>query len=191
MSFFALCVHVVNFIVMWSLPVFFFEKKDGKLNFSWAATALPFAVGPTVMLLVHFGALEPLALGETAAHALRIVGVVLAILSTLLVVWTWRTHRIRLSLWHMENDAPESLVTSGPYAWMRHPFYTSFLFGTLAAACHAPHLGLAATFVYAFVILDRTAAREERRLAKSQFGAQYTAYMRSTPRFMPWSPRRP
>lgn len=191
MSSLTLPVHAINFIVMWSLPVLFFEKKDGKLNLSWAATALPFAAAPTLVLLVYLGVLEPLALGVAATQALQLVGVVLAILSTLLVAWTWRTHRIRLSLWHMENDAPQSLVTSGPYAWMRHPFYTSFLLGTLGAACHAPHLGLVATFVYAFVVLDRTAAREERRLAKSQFGAEYTEYMRATPRFFPLSPRRP
>lgn len=185
MTFISLGIQLLNFAIMWSLPVLFFEKKDGRLNVSWFLTALPFALGPTFMLLVDFGVLAPLPLGEGPTAVLRALGVALAVASTGLVVWTWRTHQVRLALWHMENDAPASIVTTGPYAFVRHPFYTSFLLGTLGAACHAPHLGLVATFVYAAVVLDRTAAREERRLSQSAFGAEYVAYMGRTGRFLP------
>ena len=57
--------------------------------------------------------------------------------------------------------------------------------GTLGALCHAPTLGLVATFVYAAVVLDLMAAREERRLSQSAFGAEYVAYIARTGRFLP------
>lgn len=182
----SLLIHLADFIVMWSLPVLFFEKKDGRLNLQWFLTAMPFAVTPALWMLVHLGYLAPLPLGSAVATALKAIGVALALASIGLIAWTWRTHRVPLSLWHMENDAPTSLVTSGPYAFIRHPFYTSFLLGILGAACSAPHLFLVLTFGYAAVILDRTAAREEARLSTSQFGLEYRVYVQRTGRFVPW-----
>jgi protein-S-isoprenylcysteine O-methyltransferase Ste14 len=178
-------ILALDFLVMWSLPLLFFENRDGRLNLSWFLTALPFAVAPTLVLLIHLGVLHPIPIAGELAFALRVAGAVVALASTGLVIWTWRTHRVRLSLWHMENDAPASIVTSGPYAFIRHPFYTSFLLGMLGALLHAPHVGLLATLVYAGIALTITAAREERRLSASAFGAEYVAYMKRTGRFLP------
>ncbi|WP_349678404.1 methyltransferase family protein [Polaromonas sp. UBA4122] len=41
----------------------------------------------------------------------------------------------------MPNPKAEGrLVTTGPYRWIRHPMYTSFLFGALALAWTEGHL---------------------------------------------------
>jgi protein-S-isoprenylcysteine O-methyltransferase Ste14 len=177
-----LIVHALDFAVMWSLPVFFFEKRDGRLNLRWFATALPFAVAPTLLVLGLYGVVPVF---DVARVPLQIVGMTLASASAVLVVVTWRTHDIRLSLWHMDNDAPQRLVTIGPYAWIRHPFYTSFLLGMFGALASAPQPGLVVTALYAAVILSWTAAREERRLSASAFGADYVAYIARTGRFLP------
>ena len=177
-----LLVHGLDFVIMWSLPVLFFEKRDGRLNLKWFATALPFAVAPLLFLLGTFGVVPLL---DVPLAPCRAFGMLLAAASAGLVIATWRTHRVRLSLWHMENDAPRSLVTTGPYAWIRHPFYTSFLLGMLGATFSAPQIGLVLTSAYSAIVLDWTAAREERRLCASAFGAEYTAYKTRTGRFVP------
>ena len=102
--------------------------------------------------------------------------------------WTVRTHEVPLSLWHQDNDAPESLVTSGPYALMRHPFYAAFLLAMGGTLCAAPSGALVLVFGYGVAAMNLTAAREERRLAASSFGAEYEDYMKRTPRFVPRRP---
>ena len=37
-------------------------------------------------------------------------------------------------LWHLGEDTPASLNQSGPYRFVRHPFYTSYSLTWLAAA---------------------------------------------------------
>jgi protein-S-isoprenylcysteine O-methyltransferase Ste14 len=185
MTAFFVTILALDFLVMWSLPLLFFENKDGRLNLSWLMTALPFAAAPTLVLLIHLGVLHTFPIAGGLAFALRAAGAVVALASMGLAIWTWRTHRIPLSLWHMENDAPAGIVTSGPYAFIRHPFYTSFLLGMLGACLHAPHAGLLATLVYGGIALNLTAAREERRLSASAFGAEYVAYTNRTGRFSP------
>ena len=80
-----------------------------------------------------------------------------------------------------------TLVTAGPYRWVRHPFYLSALLGGLGTALlSASLLILCATLlVYALLVL-RTPI-EERHLAE-RFGEPYEEYRRQVPAF--W-PRRP
>ncbi len=185
MTVLSIAIHALDFVAMWSLPVLFFQNKDKKLNVAWLVTALPFAIAPILLVLLDSGVLGKATLPGPMSVGLRTAGMIVALTSTALVVWAWRTHRVPLSLWHMENDAPANIVTSGPYAFIRHPFYTSFLLGMLGALLHAPHVGLAVTFIYAVAVLNWTAAREERRLAASAFGSEYAAYIKRTGRFLP------
>ena len=82
-------------------------------------------------------------------------------------------------------DTPESLVTGGPYARLRHPFYLAYLLMFLAAALIAPGAGTIGALAYAAVVLNHTAAREERLLCASDLGDQYRAYAARTGRFLP------
>ena len=68
---------------------------------------------------------------------------------------------------------------------MRHPFYASFLLAFAAACALLPHPAILALALYTFVILSVTAAREEKRLGESEFGAEYRAYLTRTGRFFP------
>jgi protein-S-isoprenylcysteine O-methyltransferase Ste14 len=76
-------------------------------------------------------------------------------------------------------------VTYGAYRWIRHPFYASFLLALFGALVFCPNWATLATFLEGFVILNLTAAREERRLSSSEFGAEYRDYIQRTGRFWP------
>lgn len=84
-----------------------------------------------------------------------------------------------------EPRATTRLVTGGPYAWVRHPMYTSLLLGAAGVALgwntpvHWIALGALA------VVLDVKARREE-RLLTHRF-ADYADYARRTPRFLPFA----
>jgi len=167
------------------LPRLFF-RRDGSYNLMWFVTAAPFFAAPVFIALQAAGIWTPIALGGPEVRtALEVASLPLVAGSIALIAFTIGTHRVPLSLWHQENDAPKSIVTYGAYARIRHPFYASFLLGLLAVVLAAPHASTIATLVYGFVILDRTAAREEARLSSSAFGAEYRAYVARTGRFFP------
>ncbi len=174
-----LVLLLVNFTAIGLLPVLFF-RRDGSFNLRWIATGAPFFIVPAVLILGWFGVLEayPLAIGAAIATVLSTVSIAL-------IAMTVGTHRIPLALWHQNNDAPAEIVTWGPYARIRHPFYTSFLLAFAAAAIAFPHLLTAACLVYGAVALTITAVGEEKRLATSEFGEEYRQYMSVTGRFFP------
>lgn len=171
---------LLNLGLIGALPRVFF--RPGKLNLSWWATAGPFFAAAGVLAAGVAGVLAP----ALPASPLRdAMAVALCAGSVGLIGFTLGTHREPLSLWHQEEDAPERLVTWGAYARVRHPFYLSFLLALLGCAAAFPHAATLALFLYACVRLDRTAAREERRLLASAFGAEYVPYLSRTGRFLP------
>jgi protein-S-isoprenylcysteine O-methyltransferase Ste14 len=123
--------------------------------------------------------------GTRLGRLLEWLAVPCSLASIGLICFTLGTHRVPISLWHQNNDAPQRIVTFGAYRCMRHPFYGAFLLALLAAFLCSPQSGTALTFAYGAIILNYTAAHEEVRLQTSQFGDEYKAYILQTGRFWP------
>jgi protein-S-isoprenylcysteine O-methyltransferase Ste14 len=175
----------LNFIYIALLPVVFF-KKDGGLNLKWLLTALPFAICPVSLIASYYGYLPRMTGVNTPwSNFSDICPVLLSLLSIGLISFTLGTHRIPLALWHQDNDAPQSIVTFGAYRWIRHPFYSSFLIGFVAAFIYAPQMVTICCLIYGLIALNLTADREEKRLCQSDFGEDYKRYMGRTGRFLP------
>lgn len=174
-----------NFAVIGLLPIFFF-RRDGRLNVRWFLTGAPFFLVPLLLILGRIGWLHSLPLASMAIRlALNPAAAALSAASVALLAATVMTHRAPLALWHQDNDAPIELVTRGPYALIRHPFYSSFLLAFMAAFLALPHGATLACLLYAGIALTLTARREERRLADSSFGDRYRRYLETTGRFLP------
>jgi protein-S-isoprenylcysteine O-methyltransferase Ste14 len=77
-----------------------------------------------------------------------------------------------------------ALVTSGPYRWVRHPFYDSAALLVLASALIAANWFVLLTGAIAFVLLAVRTGIEERNLL-ARFGENYRAYRDATGRFLP------
>jgi protein-S-isoprenylcysteine O-methyltransferase Ste14 len=84
-----------------------------------------------------------------------------------------------------DADKPESVLRKGVYAYIRHPFYTSYMLfwaGWAIAVWHP----LAAVPVMAFAVIYTAAARnEERVFLASNLRDDYTRYMETAGRFFP------
>lgn len=173
------------FIAIGLLPILFF-RRDGRLNLRWLATGAPFCIAPAALLLGLAGMLVPFyqARGRVLIAA-QAAATLLSVVSIALNAMTVGVHRVPPALWHQDNDAPVQLVTWGSYARVRHPFYTSFLLAFAAALLAFPHAITVACLFYAVVALTITARREERRLAESEFGAEYLEYIKVAGRFLP------
>jgi len=77
-----------------------------------------------------------------------------------------------------------AMVTTGPYAWVRHPFYTSAALAFVANALVTANWFVFATGCLAFTLLVIRCRTEEANLIE-RFGDEYRAYARLTGRFVP------
>ena len=180
-------IAILNIIFVTLLPRIFF-RQDGIWNLKWLLTAAPYAVNPIFLLLntEEIAIWEPVVFGFPKERLiLETAGIPFFALSIALIGFTIGIHRVPIALWHQENDAPKGIVTHGPYAWVRHPFYTSFLMCLIGCVIVCPHPAPLGTLIYATVALMVTARREERRLSASEFGNEYQKYMTKVGRFFP------
>lgn len=183
MSLAFLTVNLLVFVYITILPRIFF-RGDGKFNLMWWMTGLPLGLSPFAVIL-HSKGLLPAQLLFPTSGIQEIVGTILCLTSFCLISFTIGTHRVPLSLWHQENDAPVKIVTWGAYKRIRHPFYTSFITALIGSVVAAPNALTVAALIYGIAILNSTAAKEEKKLSASEFGAEYVSYMKVTGRFFP------
>jgi protein-S-isoprenylcysteine O-methyltransferase Ste14 len=108
-------------------------------------------------------------------------------LSSALALFEWarRSIRGRYFSYIFSDDAPAALVTAGPFAYVRNPFYSSYLLSIVSVAVMLPSLvrwAIAAGMVGYFTAAAR---HEERKFSTSPFAAEYEKYRQMTGRFIP------
>jgi protein-S-isoprenylcysteine O-methyltransferase Ste14 len=77
------------------------------------------------------------------------------------------------------------LVRNGPYRFVRHPIYVSFLGYFIGAWLLQPNLFFTIAMPVAIARVVMQAMKEE-QLLLATFGSDYRVYMASTNRFIPW-----
>jgi protein-S-isoprenylcysteine O-methyltransferase Ste14 len=116
---------------------------------------------------------------------LRWSGVGVGIAGGGLLLWTFHTLGPNLTD-TVVTRRTHTLVTHGPYRWVRHPFYDSGVLCVLASSLLASNWFLLLTGTLAILLLVVRTRKEEKNLLK-RFGDDYRAYMQSTGRFWPKS----
>ena len=114
---------------------------------------------------------------------LRWAGVVLGIPGGLLLVVTFRTLGKNLTD-TVVTRAEHTLVTRGPYRWVRHPFYLATALAVVANSLVTANWFLALTGGILFGLLVLRTRTEEEKLIE-RFGEDYNEYMKRTGRFLP------
>lgn len=98
----------------------------------------------------------------------------------------WAAHAMRLSRvtpWP-EPRADAELVTRGPYAWIRHPMYTSLLLAGAGLVAHTFTVGRLAALLLLVPVLCLKMWIEEQAL-RARF-RDYAAYALRTKRVIPF-----
>ena len=114
---------------------------------------------------------------------LRWMGFAVAVCSA--AFWLWTVHTLGKNLTDtVITRKNHSLVTRGPYQWIRHPFYTACFIGLVSGS-----LAMANWLILLVggVVMGFLVARipiEERKLM-DRFGDEYRDLMRRTGRFIP------
>ncbi len=114
---------------------------------------------------------------------LRWCGVGLGVVAAALLIWTFRTLDTNLTD-TVVTRKNHTLVTTGPYRRVRHPFYLAFLMAMIADSLVMANWFLALTGGLAVSLIFIRTAREEANLL-SRFGDDYRQYMEMTGRFFP------
>lgn len=114
-----------------------------------------------------------------------IVAFVLAVLAVVLYESARRAvHGLGLSVIKSESVA-ESVMTTGPYAYVRHPFYTSYLVGSVAVLVAFPGVFAAVSLILNIAFFAFAARGEEKNLMESALAPAYAEYRNRTGMFFP------
>ncbi len=114
---------------------------------------------------------------------LRWTGAGVGAIAVGLLTWTLRSLGTNLTDTVVTRQA-HTLVTHGPYRWVRHPFYDCAALLVLAISLIAANWFM---FVIGAVVLALLVARTRTEEAKllARFGDAYRTYMQDTGRFVP------
>jgi protein-S-isoprenylcysteine O-methyltransferase len=104
-----------------------------------------------------------------------------------LVIRTWAVMTLgTLFTWHISAQNSQDVITTGPYAFVRHPgYFGAFLtYISTAAFLHSWIACLLSAVVLSFAFLRRI--HHEENLLVGTLGLKYEEYCRSVKRFIPW-----
>jgi protein-S-isoprenylcysteine O-methyltransferase Ste14 len=99
--------------------------------------------------------------------------------------WAQRTHGRRPLSAIFSSDVPAHLVQDGPYRFIRHPFYTSYLLAWFAGWVATAEWYILVTFLIMLAVYLRAAWLEEAKFGGSTLTGDYQAYRARTGLFLP------
>jgi protein-S-isoprenylcysteine O-methyltransferase Ste14 len=134
------------------------------------------------LAVTHFGVLM---VRGSAGPNWAIAGIALYVAATLLFLGALEAaRRVPLPRTFVDDPMPRALITRGPFAVIRHPFYVAYSLAWLAAptATHGPFIAVFSVIAIAVYIV---AARREEKLLEDRFGDAYRSYQLGTGMLVP------
>ncbi len=121
---------------------------------------------------------------QTGNLVLHFVGLSLGVVGLLLLFWT---HWTLGKHWTpaLQLRAEHSLVTTGPYRWVRHPMYTSLIVFFAGVALLSGHL-LVQIPAVVFVLFFVTRIPSEELMLQHRFGDEYVTYAQRSSALVPF-----
>lgn len=183
----------VGFYALLLLFLPFYKKSTYKPRGTYFAFILAFAIEmhgiPFSMYLISwlFGYTLPEGVfwGHTLQNYIGIWGmyinIILFIVGFSLIIVGWRN--IYKNYWSKDKGKGQ-LVTSGIYAYIRHPQYTGLFLITLGMMCEWATIPLILMWPVLLYMYYRLAKREEQDMEK-EFGEEYLLYKERTNMFFP------
>lgn len=135
--------------------------------------------GPTRVLreprfiIFYLGIILLLIFSASTEKSIRI-GVITILLGEGLRIWA--TGYLRKS---------EILITTGPYALIRHPLYTGTFFIGLGFCLMGRQIYIVLIYLLAFIYFYREKFKKEEKHLSDKFGAEFETYKRYVPAFIP------
>ncbi len=177
-------ILLIGFAVVMPIGIYHRLKSNTDEKIDRRQEGWPILVGLRLLALATFaGLLAFLIKPDSMAWAslnlpdwARWMGVGFGVASAGLIIWTFRClgHNLTDTVVTRRNA---TLVTHGPYRWVRHPFYLAFAMAVIANALVTSNAYLAIFGSATFVAIVIRTPIEERKLIE-RFGDDYVLYMR-------------
>ena len=116
-------------------------------------------------------------------NAVRWLGAPLGAATLAFLYWTMHTLGTNITDTVVTREK-HTLITGGPYRWVRHPFYLAVLMLAATMTLLTANWFVAAIGGWIFTLLAVRSGKEEAFLL-ARFGAEYERYRRQTGRFVP------
>lgn len=149
-------------------------------------------LGTTGLLMVSFFLLfadhHPWVLGTVLISPVATLGIIgdgIALVGVFIACWARVTLGTNWSGSVATIKKDHELVTTGPYAFVRHPIYTGFLLAIVGTWLTIGDLGSGLAIVFAAIAFLIRIRIEEQAMG-SKFGQQYQAYQQQTKTLVPW-----
>ncbi|MEM8540060.1 MAG: isoprenylcysteine carboxylmethyltransferase family protein [Pseudomonadota bacterium] len=141
-----------------------------------------------ISIMVITGAIVFTALTWALAQppTIQFLGCLLQGLSLVLFWVTIRETRNAQLLAAFTDKNPGSLVTSGPYRFVRHPFYSSYLLFWFGWAVATANIWSLVLFAIMCVIYWRAAEQEEDKFKNTSMAEEYASFKAGRKRFIPF-----
>ena len=174
----------IIFILDWMVSSLFVKKSLTKRGPGWILWRVVAAF--FVIVFVRFdksGALSFFRLSFQSFFSFVIPGSVLTVLGLFGAIWA-RFHLGRNWSGYATYKEDQTLVTTGPYKYVRHPIYTSMILMFIGTILYYGSLFVSIFFIIlAITFILRT--REEEEIMLKLFGEKYAEYMKRTKRLLP------
>ena len=160
---------------LWSVK---FHFESGALEAGAKLISIMVLTGAIVFSALTWALAQPL--------TIQLLGCLLQSLSLVLFWVTIRETRNAKLLAAFTDKNPGSLVISGPYRHVRHPFYSSYLLFWFGWAIATANLWSLALFAIMCVIYWRAAVQEEEKFSNTPMAEEYASFKASRKRFIPF-----
>ena len=157
------------------------ELKEDRLTLARRILGIPF-----VLILLGYMIYPPLLSWATLPLPLwaQWLGVIL-VLGSLALIW-WVQWALDLNFSHILHlRQSHTLVTYGPYRWVRHPMYTTLYMHGLATLLLTRNWLIGGAYLLSLTAIILLRLKNEEALMLETFGEDYRAYMEHTGRFLP------
>lgn len=119
-----------------------------------------------------------------------LLGVTFCVMSAWLFSATLQANRAKPLSVAGSKDQPQHLNQNGPYAFVRHPFYVSYLCTWFGSGIISPHAWMLIPAVVMAMLYWRAARAEENKFMNSPLAESYRNYRQQAGMFWPRFPRK-
>lgn len=110
-----------------------------------------------------------------------------ALMAGAIALYEWARHTIRNRGFHIAwtGEVPAAVCEAGPYRFIRHPLYTSYILAFAAQLAALPSFWTVAIFLFNASLFVHAAFDDERSLSHSGLAADYAGFRCRTGMFLP------
>lgn len=156
-------------------------KENGLIPFLRKFAGLPWIIA-VLVYMINPGWMVWSAL--PLPNGVRWLGVVAGVATIALLLWVHRAlDRNFSTVARIHGD--HTLVTDGPYRWVRHPMYPALWLFSLAAFLISSNWFIGAPPLLTVTLIMITRPQHEEQQLIEAFGDSYRNYMKRTGRFLP------